>query len=73
MCGKGHFSMRGVIVVESQAEFNAWLATKQPQYLAAMGANGDGVALPPAGTLPSDTTRVPGTDTTSAGATRTMK
>lgn len=40
MCGKGHFSMRGTIVVESQAEFNAWLAGKQPQYLAAMGAKG---------------------------------
>jgi cytochrome c oxidase subunit 2 len=24
MCGKGHFSMRGVIVVESQAEYNVW-------------------------------------------------
>jgi cytochrome c oxidase subunit 2 len=73
MCGKGHFSMRGVIIVESQAEFNAWLATKQPQYLAAMGANGEGVALPPAGTLPSDAAPANGTDTTSAGATRTMK
>ncbi len=38
MCGKGHFSMRGTIVVESQAEYNAWLAQKQPQYLAATGA-----------------------------------
>lgn len=35
MCGRGHFSMRGVIVVETQAEFDAWLASKKPQYLAA--------------------------------------
>lgn len=35
MCGKGHFGMRGIIVVESQAEFDRWLAGKQPQYLAA--------------------------------------
>jgi cytochrome c oxidase subunit 2 len=32
MCGRGHFGMRGVIVVESQAEFNAWLAQKKSQY-----------------------------------------
>jgi cytochrome c oxidase subunit 2 len=32
MCGAGHYGMRGVIVVESQAEFNAWLAQKPPQY-----------------------------------------
>jgi cytochrome c oxidase subunit 2 len=38
MCGKGHFSMRGTIVVETQSEYNAWMATKQPQYLAAMEA-----------------------------------
>jgi cytochrome c oxidase subunit 2 len=32
MCGPGHYGMRGVIVVESQAEFNVWLAQKQSQY-----------------------------------------
>jgi cytochrome c oxidase subunit II len=35
MCGRGHFSMRGVVVVETQAEFDAWLASKKPQYLTA--------------------------------------
>jgi len=35
MCGKGHWSMRGVIVVETQEEFDAWLASKKPQYLVA--------------------------------------
>lgn len=35
MCGKGHWSMRGVVVVETQAEFDAWLASKKPQYLVA--------------------------------------
>jgi len=40
MCGKGHFSMRGTVIVESQAEYNAWLATQKPQYITAMeGAN----------------------------------
>lgn len=35
MCGKGHWSMRGVIVVETQEEFDAWMASKKPQYLVA--------------------------------------
>ena len=33
MCGSGHYSMRGVIVVETQEEYDAWLASKKPQYL----------------------------------------
>lgn len=32
MCGKGHFSMRGVIVVETEAEYNRWLAKQKPEY-----------------------------------------
>lgn len=35
MCGAGHFSMRGTVVVETQQEFDRWLASKKPQYLAA--------------------------------------
>ena len=35
MCGKGHYSMRGVIVVETQEEFDAYMASKKPQYLVA--------------------------------------
>ncbi|MGB3007937.1 MAG: cytochrome c oxidase subunit II [Chitinophagaceae bacterium] len=35
MCGKGHYSMRGTIVVETQAEFDMWLAGKKPQYYVA--------------------------------------
>ncbi|HTD92338.1 MAG TPA: hypothetical protein VK644_00935, partial [Chitinophagaceae bacterium] len=34
MCGKGHYTMRGEIVVESQEEYDTWLATKKPQYYA---------------------------------------
>jgi len=40
MCGPGHFGMRGVIVVESQAVFNAWLAQKLPPYAVANGPAG---------------------------------
>ena len=32
MCGKSHFSMRGVIIVESMAEYKKWLATQKSEY-----------------------------------------
>ncbi len=35
MCGKGHWSMRGEIIVETQEEFDQWMATKKPKYFAA--------------------------------------
>jgi cytochrome c oxidase subunit 2 len=35
LCGQGHFGMRGVIIVETQEEFDRWIISKQPQYIAA--------------------------------------
>jgi cytochrome c oxidase subunit II len=32
MCGKGHYSMRAVVIVETQAEHDAWLAKQQSYY-----------------------------------------
>ncbi len=32
MCGKGHFSMRGVIIVESEADYKNWLSQQKPEY-----------------------------------------
>ena len=32
ICGQGHFSMRGTIVVESEAEYRKWLAEQKPEY-----------------------------------------
>ena len=32
MCGKGHFSMRGVIVVDTEEEYHKYLATLEPEY-----------------------------------------
>lgn len=32
MCGKGHYSMRGTVVVETEKEFNTWLAEQKPYY-----------------------------------------
>jgi len=36
MCGRGHFTMRGVIVVETQKEFNEWMIKQRPEYIKAM-------------------------------------
>lgn len=38
MCGKGHFTMRGVIIVESQQDFDGWMATLKPEYYRAFPA-----------------------------------
>jgi len=32
MCGQGHFNMRGTIIVESQTEFDLWMAKQKPKY-----------------------------------------
>lgn len=50
MCGPGHYGMRGVIVVESEGEFKAWIAGKQSQYAIAHGIQGgpsQNSSLPP--------------------------
>jgi cytochrome c oxidase subunit 2 len=32
LCGVGHYTMRGVIIVETQQEFDAYMATQKPEY-----------------------------------------
>jgi cytochrome c oxidase subunit 2 len=32
MCGKGHFSMRGTIVVDTPEDYQKWLASQKPEY-----------------------------------------
>jgi cytochrome c oxidase subunit II len=61
MCGAGHFSMRGTIVVETQEEYDRWILSKTPQYKTAMEMNKQ-PAQPVAG---SDTTAVQTGTTTS--------
>ena len=34
MCGNGHYSMKGVIEVVTQEEYDAWLAKQTPYYFA---------------------------------------
>ena len=57
ICGSGHYSMRGVIVVETQEEYDAWMASKKPQYITVKE-----------GTAPA----APAADSTAAAATATM-
>ena len=63
MCGKGHTGMRGVVVVESQEEFDRWLASKKPQYYAAFpdkdptAPKKDSVNAVPAGGISMKTTK----------------
>ena len=33
LCGRGHYSMRGVIFVETQAQYDAWIAKQQTYYV----------------------------------------
>jgi cytochrome c oxidase subunit 2 len=35
MCGKGHTGMRGIVTVETQEEFDAWISNRTPQYYVA--------------------------------------
>lgn len=35
LCGNGHYSMKGTIVVVTQAEYDEWLAKQKPAYYAA--------------------------------------
>ncbi|HRB30566.1 MAG TPA: cytochrome c oxidase subunit II [Ferruginibacter sp.] len=39
MCGKGHFTMRGVIVVETKEEYKRWLAAQKSEYSTLMAQN----------------------------------
>jgi cytochrome c oxidase subunit 2 len=55
MCGKGHYSMRGTIVVQTPDEYNQWMATQQPYYA---GNNPNGTtdsSATPAGKMPAAT------------------
>lgn len=53
MCGVGHFTMRGTIVVESQAEFNVWMAQQKPLYASSAAGNSP---VPVGKPVPTDST-----------------
>lgn len=52
MCGAGHTGMRGEIIVETQEEFDQWIMSQTPKYIAAkaaMSANSATTGAPAAG------------------------
>ena len=49
LCGVGHFNMRGIVVVEEAAQFQAWLA-RQPTFALAMAGQGAPQAAEGSGT-----------------------
>lgn len=53
MCGNGHYSMKGLIEVVEQAEYDAWMAKQKPAYYAAFPEK-DPSAAP--ATAPADST-----------------
>jgi cytochrome c oxidase subunit 2 len=52
MCGAGHFSMRGTVIVESEAEYNVFMKKQKAQKTIAMEAeNGTPTAPPPSDSM----------------------
>lgn len=56
MCGKGHYSMRGTVIVETEAEHAAWLA-KQKSYYATMNTPAEPSVPADSATQKADTTK----------------
>jgi cytochrome c oxidase subunit 2 len=52
MCGNGHYSMKGIIEVVSQEEYDLWMAKQKPYYFAAFPEKD------PSNAKPSDSTKV---------------
>lgn len=42
MCGKGHYSMRGTVIVETQEEYDKWLASQTPYFAPEAAPAADG-------------------------------
>ena len=51
MCGSGHYSMKGLVIVETQEEYDKWIATMKPQYLSVKAAVAEPANKPAADTL----------------------
>ncbi len=66
MCGKGHYSMRGTIVVETQEEYDQWITSQKPKYYAAFPEKDPAYVAPKPGG--SDSTGVKGSMDSAAKA-----
>jgi cytochrome c oxidase subunit 2 len=64
MCGQGHWSMRGEIIVETQEEFDSWMATKKSKYYMTFPDKDPSAN--------ADSTKAPGNDSTRLAAATTQ-
>jgi cytochrome c oxidase subunit 2 len=58
MCGKGHYSMKGTVIVETKAEFEKWLSEQKTYYSMHNGVAEAPKAEMPANAVPSDSSAV---------------
>lgn len=68
MCGNGHYSMKGIIEVVTQEEYDAWIAKQTPNYLVANPPAEKPAA--PASAPAADSTVKPAVDSTKAVAAK---
>ncbi len=59
VCGASHYSMRGIIEVVTQAEYDVWMAKQKPQYYVAFPNKEPGVAKQVTDSVKSVTTKGP--------------
>ena len=57
MCGNGHYSMKGIIEVVEQEEYDLWMAKQKPQYFVAFPEK-DPTAAPVEAAKPDSTAKV---------------
>ncbi|MDB5193944.1 MAG: cytochrome c oxidase subunit [Segetibacter sp.] len=65
MCGNGHYSMKGIIEVVTQEEYDAWMAKQKPYYFAAFPEKDTSIPPSAPATVPLDTANT--SSTVSAG------
>ena len=65
MCGNGHYSMKGVVEVVTQAEYDEWMAKQKPAYVNAFPEKE--APTPAAAPAPADSTKKAAVKTAEAG------
>lgn len=73
MCGAGHTGMRGEIIVETQEEFDKWIQSQTPKYIAAKAAMLAAKGSTTATIAPADSSKAISTDSTIATKDSTKK
>jgi cytochrome c oxidase subunit 2 len=69
LCGKGHYSMRGTVIVQTQADYDKWMASQQSYY----AGNAPGAPAPAAVPAAVPAAAEPKKDSVAKGKEVTMK